>query len=136
MLDQLFENIRKASESALRMQQDAFKNWTQGWPSTGSNPLGGASEWGSVARKRWMELTLDVLNKQRQALDASYKSGIEVVEQGLRLADAGSAEDYRRGAENLWRKLSESYRSQSEMQFADLLKWVEESFASAQRKPS
>ncbi len=135
MLDQLFENFRKASESAMRMQQDALKNWVQGWPSTIPNPLG-ASDWGPIARKRWMEVALDVLNKQRQALDASYKSGIEVIEQGLRLAESSSADDYRRVAENLWRKFSESYRSQSEMQFADFVKWVEESFASAQRKPS
>ena len=77
MFDQFFESFRKASESSLQAQQDLRKSWTQQWPSTafGSSSTG---EWPDV-QKRWLEGASEALNKHRALLDATYKSGIEVI---------------------------------------------------------
>ena len=128
MFDQLFETFRKASESSLQAQQDMFKQWLQQWPSIPIAGTGGSTDW-SEAQKRWLESTREALNKHRAMLDSTYKSGIEVIEQTFRLSEARSPEDYRRLVEELWRKLSDTLKTQSESQFRDFQttteKWME-----------
>jgi len=129
MFAQLFDSFRKASESSLQAQQDLFKRWVQQWPTL---PLGGnatASEWTDTWHKRWLESTSEALNKHRELLDATYTSGIEVIEQTFKVGEAKSPEDYRRLVEALWRKLSDNFKSQSESQFREFQnaseKWLE-----------
>jgi hypothetical protein len=132
MLDQFMEGFRKASESTLQAQQDMFKYWTQQW--TGTNPMGAASgDWGRGIQQRWKDLAVEALNKQRGALDATYRAGIEVIEHTFRLSEARSAEDLRRAAEELWRKLFDTVKAQYESQFEEFNKWTERSFEMAQR---
>ena len=127
MFDMIFEGFRKAQESSLQAQQEIFKQWTQSWmasPSAASN----STEWGRNFQKRTMELTLEMLHKHREAIDATYKSGIQVIEQAFRLTDAKSPEDYRKVVEDLWRKMFEISKDQSEIQFREVQKWAEKSF--------
>jgi hypothetical protein len=132
MFDQVFESFRKASESSLQMQQDMFKQWSQQWLS--GAPSGGAStEWGGAFQKRWLELVVDALSKQRESLDAMYRSGIQVLEQTLRLSEIKSPEDYRRVAEDVLRKSYETFKDQSEAQFREFQKMVEKSFDMAHK---
>jgi len=133
MLDQIFDTFRRASETTLKMQQEAFKNWTQSWAPAFPGALGAPAEWGPNAGKRWGEFLIDMLNKHRQALDATYRSGIDLLEQTFRLSDVRSSDEYRRVAEDLWRKFSETYTSQSENQFRDFQKWLEETFTGSQK---
>jgi hypothetical protein len=127
MFDQLFESFRKASESSLQAQQDMFKQWTQQWPTT---PLasGVPTDWLEI-QKRWLESAKEVLGKHRQIVDSTYRSGLEVIEHGFKVSEAKSPEDYRRLVEELWRKLSDTFKSQSESQFRDMQtateKWLE-----------
>jgi RNA polymerase sigma factor (sigma-70 family) len=48
MLDQVFDNFRKASESTLQMQQEMFKQWVTQWPamptSAAASPRGAWAE--------------------------------------------------------------------------------------------
>lgn len=126
MIDQLFETFRKASETSLQAQQEMFKQWVQQWP-----PLAGAgvpTDW-SEAQKRWLDSTKETLGKQRALLDATYKSGMEVIEQTFRLSGAKSPEEYRRLVEELWRKLSDTFKAQTESQLREFQaageKWAE-----------
>lgn len=138
MFDQLFESFRKASESSLQAQQDLFKSWTQQWPSTpfGSNA---ASDW-TGAQKRWLEGASEALNKHRALLDASYKSGIEVIEHTFRFSEARSPEDYRRLVEELWRKLTDTFKAQSESQYREIQnateKWIDKTQSARTPSPS
>ena len=132
MFDQLFENFRKASESSLQMQQDLFKNFTQQWASGAPSTGGASTEWNRDQQKRSLETALELLNKHREALDSAYKSGIAVVEQTFRLSEAKSQEDYRRMVEELWRKLFETVRDQSETQFKEFQRWSEKTAEMAQ----
>jgi hypothetical protein len=136
MLDQLMEGFRKASESTLQIQQDMLKHWTQQW--MGASPLaaGASSEWGRGFLQRWQEMAVEMLNKHRESLDATYRAGIQVIEQTFRLSEAKSSDDLRRTAEELWRKMFDTIKSQYETQFEEFHRWTERSFEMAQRPQS
>jgi hypothetical protein len=126
MFDQLFESFRKASESSLQAQQEMFKQWWQhSAPLLGAN---GVTDMGDV-QKRWKEYATEKMEKQRVLLDSLYRSGIEVIEQAFRVTEAKTPEDYRRVMEELWRKLSENFKAQSEVQLREFqdatAKWLE-----------
>lgn len=130
MFDQLFESFRKASESSLHAQQEIFKQWLHHWPAAPLAAAGASSDWNEV-QKRWFEATTEALNRHRAVLDSTYKSGIDVVEHSFRVSEARSPEDYRRLVEELWRKLSDTFKAQAETQFREFQtvteKWVEQS---------
>jgi len=127
MFDQLFEGFRKASESSLQMQQELFRHWTQQWMSTPTNAPGMSADWGRNLQKRWLELATEILHRHRESIDTMYKSGIQMIEQTFRISEIKSSDDYRRLVEDLWRKLFDTLKDQSESQFRDFQKWSERS---------
>jgi hypothetical protein len=133
MFERVFEGFRKASESSLQMQQDLFKNWSQQWFAAPSNAAGASTEWKQTFQKRSLELVIDMLNKHREALDSTYRSGIQMIEQTLRASEAKSPDDYRRTVEELGRRLFETFKDQSETQFREFQRWAEQSFDMAQK---
>jgi len=136
MLDQMMDGFRKATESSLQIQQEVFKQWTQQWMSAQPNMNGASAESTRTLQKRWMELTVDMMNKHRTALDAMYASGIQAIEQSFRITDAKSSEDYRRIVDELWQKLFDTLKGQLENQFRDVQRWSEQSFEIAQKAQS
>jgi len=132
MFDQLIDGVRKASESSLQMQQEMFKQWTRLFSGQASEAGTQAADWGRGSQKRWVELGIEMLNRHREAIDTIYKSGIQVIEQTFHVAEAKSADDYRRMIEDLWRKLFELQKEQSESQFRDFQTFYEKSAALVQ----
>jgi hypothetical protein len=132
MVDQLLDNFRKASESSLQMQQELFKQWTKQWSSVVPQPADASSDAGRTAQKRWVALGVELINKHRESLDAAYRSGIEIIEQSVGTSEAKSPEDYRRLTEELWRKLFETYKSQTEAQFNAFQDWSTKSAEAGQ----
>jgi hypothetical protein len=126
MFEQIFDSVRKASEQSVQLQQEMLKQWTQQWMSIPNQP-GGGTEWGRAFQKRWAELSLEILKKQRESLDAAYASGIQLIEQSFRASEAKSPDDYRQMMEDIWRKIFESFKDRSESQFRDFQKWSEKS---------
>ncbi len=129
MMDQFFETFRKASESSLQIQQEFMKQLTQPWMS--GSPFGGgggaAGDAGRNFQKRFIELSVDLLNKHRQSLDSTYAAGIQIIEQTFRATDAKSPDDYRHVVEDLWRKLFDTFKTQSEAQFSAFQDWSKKS---------
>jgi hypothetical protein len=125
VFDQMFDSFRKASESSLQMQQEMFKQWAPQWPSMPLNAAGASAEWARKFQKRWIEFMTDSLNKQRESLDSMYKSGIQVIEQAFHLTEAKTPDDYRHMVEELWRKMFEISKDQSETQLREFQKGVE-----------
>lgn len=128
MFAQLFDSFRRASEATLQAQQDVFRQWVQQWPAVPGNSHGSAGEWSEAMQKRWMDSTKDFFNKQRELLDSTYRSGVDVIEQGFRVTDAKSPEEYRRLMEEMWGKLSDTFKQQSESQFREFQKAAERWF--------
>ena len=127
MFDQLVDGVRKASESSLHMQQEMFRQWTRLWLSAAPGTMGLPGDITRPSQKRWAELGVEVLHKHREALDSTYRSGIELIEQTFQVADAKSGEDVRKLVEELWRKLFELQKQQAESQFRDFQAWFEKS---------
>jgi len=135
MIDQVFDNFRKASESTMQMQQDLFKQWTSQWTAAAPTMPGipaAPAAWAEQAhtfQKRWLETLTDMLNKHRETLDSQYKAGIRALEESFRVNDAKSPDDFRRMTEELWRKGFETLKSSTESQIRDFQaatqKWCE-----------
>jgi len=113
------------------MQQEMFKQWTRLFAGTPVD-AGAQGEWGRVSQKRWVDLAVEILNRHRETLDATYKSGIQIIEQTFQVAEAKTADDYRRMVEEIWRKLFDLQKSQSESQFRDFQTFYEKSAALVQ----
>lgn len=123
MVDQIFDSFRKASESSMQMQQEMLRYWTDRWgavPAAANVPGGDAAR---NAQKRWIELGVELLDKHRASLDSTYSAGIQLIEQAFRATDARSPDDYRRLSEELWRKLFDTYKAQSEAQWSAFQQW-------------
>jgi hypothetical protein len=132
LFDHFVDNVRKTTESYLQIQQDFFRQATQQWLYSQPLMTGASTEWGRTMQKRWFDFVLQTLNRQREAIDAAYKSGIQVVEQAFHAAEAKSPEEQRRVGEDLWRTIFDSFKSQQETQFQELQRWTERSFEFAQ----
>ena len=126
MFDQLIDGVKKASESSLQMQQEMFKNFTRLFSGQGGD-AGTQAEWARTSQKRWVELSVEMLNKHREALDSTYKAGIQIIEQSFQVTEAKSPDDSRRMIEELWRKLFDLQKAQSENQFRDFQTFYEKS---------
>jgi hypothetical protein len=128
MLDQMFEGFRRASVSSLQMQQELFKQWAQQWPTTPLNATGVSVDGIQKVQKRWFEFTTESLERQRELLDSTYKSIIQVLEQAARLTESKTPEDYRRMTEELRSKMFETFKEQSDAQFREFQKSAEKWF--------
>ena len=123
MVEQLFDSFRKASESSLQMQQEMLKHWTQQWTTVTPQATSVSSDAVHNAQKRWLALGVELLDKHRASLDSTYAAGIELIEQTFHTSEAKSPDDYRRLTEELWRKLFETYKTQSETQWDAFQQW-------------
>ncbi|HLK94086.1 MAG TPA: hypothetical protein VKZ18_29605 [Polyangia bacterium] len=107
----------------MQMQQEMLRYWTDRWgavPAAANVPGGDAAR---NAQKRWIELGVELLDKHRASLDSTYSAGIQLIEQAFRATDARSPDDYRRLSEELWRKLFDTYKAQSEAQWSAFQQW-------------
>jgi hypothetical protein len=124
VFDLLFESFRKASESSMQVPMDILKNVTQQLPGAS----GAGMEWSKGVQKRWAELAIEGLKKHRESMDSAYRSGIQLIEQTFRISDVKSPADYQRTVEDLWQKLLDVLKEQSEAQLRDLQTWATKSF--------
>jgi hypothetical protein len=127
MFDVLFEAFRKASESTGQMPLDIYKNWTKQMMAIQPNVSGASMEWTRTAQKRWAELAIESLHKQRESLDTTFRSGIQLIEQAFRLSEAKSSDDYKRVVDELSRKLLDVFKEQSESQVREFQTWAAKS---------
>jgi len=128
MLDQVFDNFRKASESTFQIQQDLFKQWVSQWPTTPPATGAAFAEQAHTFQKRWLDTVTDMMNKHRESLDSQYKAGIRAIEDAFRVTEAKTPDDYRKIAEELWRKGFENVKSSAETQARDFQGAVEKWF--------
>jgi hypothetical protein len=120
MIEQIFDSFRKAAESSLQTQQEMFKQWTQQWPSAQSHAAGTSAELTDAAQKRFASLLTGTLERDRELMDTSYRTAIELVEQTFQLTAARSPDECKQLVEKLWRKLLEVAKEQSASQLRTL----------------
>lgn len=120
MFDQLFEGFRKASESSILAQQEMLKQAVQQWPTASISAASSAIERNSSFQKRLIQSAVDTWQRQRELVDSTTRATLQFIEQSARISDAKSPDDSRRMLEELWRKMFEVLKVQSEAQFAEL----------------
>jgi hypothetical protein len=115
MFDQVFENLQKATESSVKMQQEMFQKWIEGFPKAGTAmplPNDAVNEW----RKQWEHGFSDMLKRQKELVDKNYEAGIKALEDMSTVASARSPHEYQEKVTELYRKSFESLRQLSEAQ--------------------
>jgi hypothetical protein len=110
------------------MQQDVFNKWVGLWASPTAFP----SAFGEQAiqvQKKWGAFVGEVLERQRQTIEAQFRTGLENIEMAFKAGQAKSVEEMRGMSIELWRKCFDSVRQASEAQMRDfqaaMEKWVE-----------
>jgi hypothetical protein len=136
MFDLVFSTFRKAAESSLQLPLDFYKTWSQQLLTLQPRVNGTPYEWGRLLQRRSADLLLQTLHQHRESLDAAYRAGIQLFEQAFRLSDAKSSEDVRRVSEDLWRKLLDVLKQQSDAQIRDFQTWAGKSMELQQTSAS
>jgi hypothetical protein len=124
MFDQVIENMRKATEATVQMQQEMFKKWVTLWPGVpGASPA-----WGEQAQKfqkRWAETVTELLKRQREVSEAQFKAGLQNIEKAFQLGEVKTPEELRARTIELWKQCFESLRQASEAQMREFQTAVE-----------
>ena len=128
MFDVVFENLRKATETAMQTQQELFKKWTSLWQGV----QGPAPAWGEKAQKfqkKWTETVSETLARQREILEAQFNAGLKSLEAAFAVAKAKDAEDARARTVEMWQKAFDCVRQAFDAQArefqATAAKWAE-----------
>lgn len=126
--EQVFDNVRKAAEANLKMQQEVFRQWTTLWPGLPSPQ----SVWIDKVRdfqKQWGNTVSDLARQHRDTFDRQYQAALESLEEALRVGESSNPEEFRKRTEQLCRKTLDCMREVSEAQmkeFQDAMsKWSE-----------
>src|SRR5436190_10809569 len=101
MLDQVFDNFRKATETTLQAQQDLFRQWMTQWPMAPVAPTAPTSpnaltEQVRTFQRQWTDSVTALMTKHCEALDVQYRAGIKTIEDALRTTEAKSPEEFRK----------------------------------------
>ena len=118
VLEDVFQNVRRAAESSLKMHQEIFHQWTHMWPFP-------------TPQSVWIDKVRDfqkqfAVTRQRSCSEAS-RGRRQAISGGqsnrsmprLRVAEATNPEEYRRRTEQLCRKTLDSMREISETQLSE-----------------
>ena len=94
MFQPVFENLRKATESTIHLQQEMFKQWTSLLPGLPPAPPTGAEQ-AQKLQKKWAEVAGELYKKQCESLELQFKTGLRNLEDSFRLAKTTNPEELR-----------------------------------------
>ena len=129
MFEQVFENLRLATESGMQMQQELFKNWVGVWSGVPAATPTGGGEKILNAQKNWADFIAEMVKKQRETLETQFKAGLKNIEEAFQLVETKKPEELRAKTIELWRKSIDCMRQTYEAQMRDfqaaVVKWTE-----------
>jgi hypothetical protein len=127
MYEHVFDNMRRATETALQVQQEMFRTWLNYWPGAAS-----ATVWPiqiQAFQKKWADTFGDVLKKQQEALETQFKAGLKMIEESVGVTTARDPEDLRAKLSEYWKKSFEGLRQIGEAQMqafqSAVAKWAD-----------
>jgi hypothetical protein len=128
IFEEVFQNIRKASEANLKLQQEMFRQCTSLWPGI-STPQTVWTDKVKDVQSKLSSTISDLARKHREVVDKQYDAAIESLDSALRLSESTTPEEFRRRAEQFCRKTIECVREMSETQTREfqesVRKWTE-----------
>jgi hypothetical protein len=129
MFEQVFDNLRLATESSIHLQQDLFKKWVGVWSGLPGVAPKGAADKAQQAQKKWVEFTGDLVKKQRETLETQFSAGLKSIEDAFHLAETKEPKEIRAKTIELWQKSIDCMRQTYEAQMRDfqsaVAKWTE-----------
>jgi len=128
MFDQVVSNLQKATESSIKMQQEMFQKWVEGFPGAPMQ-VPTASDAMTQWRQKWESLVADSLKRQKELVDKNYEAGIKALEDIFAVEESKSPQEYQQKVTELYRKSFDSLRQLSEAQMEEFKsaaqKWSE-----------
>jgi hypothetical protein len=112
MFDQVCENLRKATEAGVQVQQDLLRKWVSLWPGMPATAPGRGEPVAPVRQfqRDCAEAVGDLLRRQREAFETAFRAGQQAVEKAFKLGEAKTAEELRATTIELWQKSFEGLR--------------------------
>lgn len=115
IFEDVFQNIRKAAEANLKLQQEAFIHWSNMWPGAPASQPG----WVDKIQKfhsKWCDTVSELAAKHREVLDQQYQATLESLDAALKVSEASNPEEFRRRSEQFCRKAVDCMKEVSETQ--------------------
>lgn len=119
VLDEVFQNVRKATETSLKLQQEMFSQCSSLWPGL-PTPQSAWIDKVNQFRSQWKEAVSSLARKHGEVMERQYQSATESLEAALSITDASNPEEFRRRAEQLCRKSLDCMREVSESQIREI----------------
>jgi hypothetical protein len=128
MFNQVFENLREATQVTVHLQQEMFKAWIKLWPGIPA----ATPSWAEQAQqfqKKWAKTMGDMIKQHKEVTEAYFKAGLQNIEKAFQLGEAKTAEELRAKSVELWQKCFDDLRQVYESQlhgFETVIeKWAE-----------
>jgi hypothetical protein len=102
MFAETFANLSKATQAAVRAQEEAFKKWVGLCQVAPLCPAGFGDPY--QVRKEWAEIVGELTRKQCQALEAQFGAGVRVIDEVLHLTEVKDGQELGTRAIELWQK--------------------------------
>ena len=115
VFEDVFQNIRKAAEANLKLQQEAFQQWTHLWPGAPSSQPAWVDKVQKF-HKQWCDTVSGLAARHREVLDQQYQAAVESLDAALKVTESTNPEEFRRRSEQFCRKAVECMREISESQ--------------------
>jgi hypothetical protein len=109
MFNQVYENLRRATEATVQMQQEMFKTWINLWPGVHA-PSTEAADAVHEFQRKWANALGELLKRQREVTVAHFKAGLQNIERAFQMGAAKTPEELRAKSLELWQKCFEDLR--------------------------
>ncbi|TWU29775.1 hypothetical protein [Bythopirellula polymerisocia] len=128
VFEEVFQNIRKAAEANLKMQQEVYSQWASMWPGA-PTPQTAVLNQMQGFRKQWVDTISTLARKHRDVVERQYQAAIESLDAALSITDASTPEEFRRRSEQLCRKTLDCMKEMTESQIREfqeaITKWTD-----------
>lgn len=128
VFEEVFQNIRKAAEANLKMQQEIYSQWTSMWPGLPTPQTAWLNQMQGF-RKQWVDTISSLARKHRDVVERQYQAAIESLDAALSISDASTPEEFRRRSEQLCRKTLDCMKEMTESQIREfqeaITKWTD-----------
>lgn len=119
MFEQMLDNMRKAADQTVKMQQDMFQRWTQQFSSMPA-PQGDWLEAVHKMQREWADTVMSAIRRQREALDKQYAASLGAIEEALHSLEARDPADFRKRCEDICRRSADAFRQAAETGMGEL----------------
>lgn len=111
----VFDNMKKAADANLKLQQELFHQWSSLWPGL---PLPQSTWTDKVkdAQHQWVRTITELARQHRDTFDKQYQATLASLEEALKLTEATTPEEFRQQTEQICRKTLDCMREVSEAQ--------------------